>query len=108
MKAKLNHSQMMALASVFQGFLGYEPTAPDNLQARLIFFHLNATYKQVRRQLLDKKHKYSLTLTEPEALSFMIFFSQVDIEGRDSIETIYNTTLVNNISSAIHKHFSDN
>lgn len=108
MKAKLNHSQMIALASIFNKFLGDEPAPPDNLQARLIFFHLNATYSQVRKKLIDRKKKYNLSLTEPEALSFMIFFSQVVIEEADKIETIYKTTLVNNLSGAIHKHFTDN
>lgn len=99
---------MLALASVFQKFLGDEPEAPINLQARLIFFHINETYKQVRRKLIDRKKKYSLTLTEPEALSFIVFFSQVDIDDADVCEKVYKSTLVTNITGAIHKHFSDN
>jgi hypothetical protein len=99
---------MMALASVFHKLLGDEPTPPESLQARLIFVHLNGTYKQVRKHLIDRKKKYNLSLTEPEALSFIIFFSQVEIEADDICERVYQTTLVSSLIGAIHKHFSGN
>lgn len=108
MKVKLNHSQMMALASVFQKFLDVDDVKPTEPQARLLFFLLNATFKQVQKKLIDRKKKYSLTLTEPEACAFVIFFSKYDIRENDVTETIYKGTLVNNISGAIHKFFSDN
>jgi hypothetical protein len=109
MKVKLNHSQMISLASVFQKFIGDDETPPpDNMQARLIYFHLNCTYKQLRRKLIDRKKKYTLQLTEPEAISFYIFFGQVVIPGIDQSDAIYKTVLVSNVRGAIDKFFSDN
>lgn len=110
MKVKLNHNQLATLAGLLQKIVGNDATPPDNLEARLLFCLLSQTYKQVRKKLIDKKPKYSIQMTEPEALAFWVFFSKglFIIKSDDICETTYNFTIVNGITSAIHKQFSSN
>lgn len=109
MKIKLNHSQLSTLAGIFQKIVGDDATPPENLEARLLFCQLSLIYKQVQKKLIDKKPKYTLQMTEPEALAFWVFFSRglFIIKSDDICETTYKATLVNGITSAIHHHFSD-
>lgn len=110
MKVKLNNSQMQSLASILQGIIENSAVTPDKFEARLLLCHLTLIFNQLQKKLIDKKKKYTLQMTEPEALTFYVFFSRgiFYLRSDDICETTYKLNLVRSIQDIIYKEFSEN
>ena len=102
MKIKLSRSQFFSLLQIYQ--LVCSAKTPENFEARLIMVILDLTKKQLIRKSVDIKKKYSVTLSDIEALAFFIFFKKFHIFPEGSI---YEATLVNTICNQVHHHFSN-
>jgi hypothetical protein len=105
MKIKLTQTQFLTLFSIFKMICGEGQVAPSsNFEMRLFLAILNGIYKQLYKKAIDKKKKYTVSLSEQEALAFWIFFSRTyDLFAEDAI---LETTLVQTINNAIHQKFA--
>lgn len=106
MKIKLTHTQFLTLFSIFKMLCGegqgFSP-APASFEARLMLAILHGIYKQLYKKAIDRKKKYTLILTEQEALAFWIFFSKYDFLDD---EAVFEKTLVQTLNNGIHQKFA--
>jgi hypothetical protein len=104
MKIKLSLNQFTTLFNIFTSTVGEDELPPaDNFEARLLLAILQGIWKQLYKKRIDVKKKYSLTLSEQEALAFWIFFNKFEVLP---IEAVYERTIVQMICNSIHQKFT--
>ena len=101
MKMKVSRAQFTALLNIFNAVCNRP--VPPNFEARLMMILLESIRKQLIKKSVDFKKKYSLTMSDQEALSFFIFFKKFHFFPEDAI---YETVLVDSICNGIHQQYT--
>jgi hypothetical protein len=101
MKLKLSKAQFKALYSLFQHIVLHVEV--KTLEARLLRALLFSIYQKLYKRAIDEKSKYSITLSEEQALAFWVFFNKYNYLPE---EMMYEANLVSTISNNIHQKFS--
>jgi hypothetical protein len=101
MKLKLTKAQFKALYALFQHMI--VGAKPKGLEARLLRALLFNIYEKMYKKAIDEKTRYSLSLSEEEALAFWVFFNKFNYIP---VEMIFEANLVQTICNNIHQKFS--
>jgi hypothetical protein len=97
MTLKHTPPQVEALFNMYNSFILLGQ--PQDEGEMLIQVHMVAIYKKLRNVWEGKPRKvYSLTLTEPEALAYRIFWSDVDMTG-----LVYEWNFIKEHCAQIHR-----
>lgn len=99
MKVQLTEQQAPALYTLLAYGLTGVPTSADD---RLILVHLRKIFQRLRNKFEEPKRKYSLSLTDAEALAYWIFFRDTDLTKFD-----YEQNFITGHIMDIAQHFGD-
>lgn len=99
MKVKLTEQQAPALYGLLNAAMNVVVHSPDD---KLILVHIRSIFKRLRNKLEEPKKKYSLSLTDAEALAYWIFFRDTDLSNFD-----YEQNFIAAHVTDIAQHFGD-
>lgn len=102
MKLKITSSQFSSLLNLFHSLCGIDVLPPKSFEGKLLLAILSGIYKQLYKKAVDKKKKYTVTLSEQEALAFFIFFKKQHILPGDAV---YEANLLDTICNQIHQKY---
>lgn len=100
MKLRLTKAQFKALYALFLRIINHAEV--NSIEARLLRRLLFSIYEKMYQKAIDEKPKYTITLSEEQALAFWLFFNKFYLPE----EMMYETNLIQTISNNIHQKFS--
>lgn len=103
MNFKLSAIQLNAILQLFQSICGDHARPPQNFEAKLMLAVLSGIYRQLHKKSVDKKKKYTVLLSEQEALAFWIFFNKQHIIPN---EAVYEANLIDFMCNRIHQKYA--